>query len=90
MNGSVYEDLALLLYDIAKGADSFIWNGHSTINSQSQFLCLDTNGLQETSDNMKRTQYFNLLTYCWEKMRKEIFLFSILESGCSDFFSIIF
>lgn len=57
-----------LLYDIAKGADSFIWNGHSTINSQSQFLCLDTNALQGTSDNMKRTQYFNLLTYCWEQM----------------------
>ena len=57
-----------LLYDIAKGADSFIWNGHSTINSQSQFLCLDTNALQGTSDSMKRTQYFNLLTYCWEQM----------------------
>ncbi len=67
-NRAVYEDLALLLYDIAKGADSFIWNGHSTINSQSQFLCLDTNALQGTSDSMKRTQYFNLLTYCWEQM----------------------
>ena len=31
-------DLALLLYDIAKGSDSFIWNGHSTIASDSQFI----------------------------------------------------
>lgn len=65
-----YADLALLLYDIAEGADSFIWNGHSTITSDSQFICLDTNALQETSDSIKRTQYFNILTYCWEQMSR--------------------
>lgn len=65
-----YADLALLLYDIAEGADSFIWNGHSTITSNSQFICLDTNALQETSDSIKRTQYFNILTYCWEQMSR--------------------
>ena len=65
-----YADLSLLLYDIAEGSDSFIWNGHSTIASDSQFICLDTNALQETSDSIKRTQYFNLLTYCWEQMSR--------------------
>lgn len=65
-----YAELALLLYDIAEGADSFIWNGHSTITSDSQFICLDTNALQETSDSIKRTQYFNILTYCWEQMSR--------------------
>ena len=69
--GQVYADLALLLYDIAKGSDSFIWNGHSTITSDSQFICLDTNALQETSDSIKRTQYFNVLTYCWEQMSRD-------------------
>ena len=70
-NKQVYADLALLLYDIAKGSDSFIWNGHSTITSDSQFICLDTNALQETSDSIKRTQYFNVLTYCWEQMSRD-------------------
>ena len=65
-----YADLSLLLYDIAEGADSFIWNGKSTITSDSQFICLDTNALQETSDSIKRTQYFNILTYCWEQMSR--------------------
>jgi len=65
-----YADLSLLLYDIAEGADSFIWNGHSTIVSDSPFICLDTNALQETSDSIKRTQYFNILTYCWEQMSR--------------------
>ena len=66
----VYADLSLLLYDIAEGSDSFIWNGHSTIATDSVFICLDTNALQETSDSIKRTQYFNLLTYCWEQMSR--------------------
>lgn len=66
----VYADLALLLNDLANGADSFIWNGHSTITSDSQFIVLDTNALQETSDSIKRTQYFNILTYCWEQMSR--------------------
>lgn len=69
-NRQSYADLAMLLYDIAEGADSFIWNGHTTIDSDSSFICLDTHDLQETGDNIKRTQYFNLLTYCWEQMSR--------------------
>lgn len=66
-----YSELSLLLYDIAKGSDSFIWNGHSTVKSDSRCICLDTNALQGTSDSIKRTQYFNLLTWCWEQMSRD-------------------
>ena len=27
----VYRDLAMLLYDAAAGSDSFLWNGHTTL-----------------------------------------------------------
>ena len=73
----VYADLALLLYDIAEGSDSFIWNGKSSIkdgteadNGNGSIIVLDTNALQETSDHIKRTQYFNILTWCWEQMSR--------------------
>ena len=68
---TVYRDLALLLNDIATGSDSFLWNGHTTIETRSRFVCLDTHSLQNTSDNIKRTQYFNLLTWCWEQMSRD-------------------
>ena len=68
---TVYRDLALLLNDIATGSDSFLWNGHTTIETHSRFVCLDTHSLQNTSDNIKRTQYFNLLTWCWEQMSRD-------------------
>lgn len=70
-DNAVYRDLAMLLYDIAHGSDSFLWNGHSTVEAHSRFVCLDTHSLQNTSDNIKRTQYFNLLTWCWEQMSRD-------------------
>lgn len=66
-----YTVLASLMRDIAVGADSFIWNGHTTIETHSRCVCLDTNGLQGTSDTVKKTQYFNLLTWAWEQMSKD-------------------
>lgn len=71
LEDEVYKELSLLLYDIANGGDSFLWNGHSTIETHSRCICLDTHTLQNTSDNIKRTQYFNLLSWCWEKMSKD-------------------
>lgn len=66
-----YDDLALLLRDIAIGSDSFLWNGHTTIHSDSQCVCLDTKDLQTTSDSIKSTQYFNLLQWAWDEIVKD-------------------
>lgn len=63
-----YNDLLLLLKDIAKGSDSFLWNGKTSIDLSSRCICFDTHDLQNTSDNVKKTQYFNLLSYCWQLM----------------------
>lgn len=65
-----FEDLALYLKDIATGSDSFLWNGHTTIEANSQCICIDTKGLQNTADNVISTQYFNLLQWAWEEIIK--------------------
>ena len=69
--GRIYRELALLLYDIAEGADSFLWNGYTTVSADTQLTVMDTHALQETGDNVKRTQYFNILTYNWEQMSRD-------------------
>ncbi len=63
--------LHTLLYDVANGGDKFLWNGHTNIKADSRFICLDTNSLQNTSDNIKRTQYFNILSWAWEEMSRD-------------------
>ena len=55
-----FEILSCLIRDLAIGADSFIWNGHTNVEASSRITCLDTFDLQNTSDEVKRTQYLNI------------------------------
>lgn len=63
-----YKELSALFYDIAEGADSFLWNGYTNIETDNDFICFDTFALQNASDGIKRAQYFNILMLCWEIM----------------------
>jgi len=65
-----FQVLASLLRDIAIGADQFLWNGQTTLNAQSRFICLDTLDLQNMGEKIKKTQYFNILTWSWEQMSR--------------------
>jgi type IV secretory pathway VirB4 component len=64
------EYLTVIVRELAEGADSFLWNGHTTVNPKSRFICLDTFDLQNTSDTIKKTQYYNILTWAWEQMSR--------------------
>ena len=63
--------LAILLEDAAIGADSFLWNGYTSIKTDSRAICLDTHDLQDTPDNIKRTQYFNICSWAWNEMSRD-------------------
>ena len=48
-----------------------IFNGHTTVNSDSKFIVLDTFALQNSDERIKKAQYHNILTYCWEQVSKD-------------------
>ncbi|MEA4954819.1 MAG: DUF87 domain-containing protein [Pseudoflavonifractor sp.] len=66
-----YEEIAALFYDMAEGADSFLWNGCTNVQVDNDFVVLDTNRLQNSSDEVKRAQYFNILTLCWNMISED-------------------
>lgn len=66
-----YQELAALLYDMADGADSFLWNGCTNVDVRNDFIVMDTNRLMNSSDEVKRAQYFNALTICWQMMSQD-------------------
>ena len=68
---NIYEDLALFLEDAANGADSALWNGPTTLQTDKQITVLDTYSLQSTSNNVKRAQYFLLETWSWNIMSSD-------------------
>jgi type IV secretory pathway VirB4 component len=65
------EYLTVIVRELAEGADSFLWNGHTSVHPKSRFICLDTFDLQNTSDTIKKTQYYNILTWAWEQMSRD-------------------
>jgi len=79
---SIRDKLALKLYSSAYGADQFIWNGFTTLDTQSDFIDLDVSNLLELDDNVKRAQFCNLTTWGWQQMsadRSERVLFGVDE-----------
>lgn len=63
-----YSRIASRLRDAAYGADAFLFNGYSTIHADSSFVCISTSGLNDSSDRIKRTQYFNILNWAWNEI----------------------
>lgn len=66
-----YGKLALLLWDAAFGADAFLFNGYTSLQPDSQYICISTSGLMDASDRIKRTQYFNILTWAWNEISRD-------------------
>lgn len=65
------QELAVLLNDMAEGADSFLWNGYTNVDLSNDLIVMDTNRLINSSAEVKRAQYFNNLTMCWQIMSQD-------------------
>lgn len=54
------------------GADSRIFNGTSTIkvNKDCDFIVLDIHSLVDSDDTILKTQFFNILSWCWNEISK--------------------
>lgn len=59
-----YETLRSVIRGLALGENSEIFNGHSTIKIDNTFVTFDVSSLQNTSENIKRCQYLNILRFC--------------------------
>lgn len=66
-----YEKLLDLLYSAAHGADKFLWNGPTTLSPNASCIDLIVSGLQNTDERVKRAQYYNILSWCFESATKD-------------------
>lgn len=57
--------------ELAVGSDSFIWNGHTLVEANTRMICFGASSLMETSDNIRKAQYYNLLAWSWERMSRD-------------------
>ncbi|MCR3922067.1 MAG: DUF87 domain-containing protein [Firmicutes bacterium] len=78
-----WEKLVLLIRKAAIGADSFLWNGHTTLSADADFVVLDIYNLLDGDESIKRAQYYNILSWAWNEVardRKEKILLAVDEA----------
>lgn len=67
-----YDKIASMLKRSIIGADARLFNGTSSIkvNDNADFIVLDINSLVDSDDTILRTQFFNILSWCWNEISK--------------------
>ncbi|RCW41647.1 VirB4 family type IV secretion system protein [Paenibacillus prosopidis] len=63
-----WEDLELLLYPAAKGADQDLWCGPTTLQAKDEIVVLNIQQLLEADDTLRRAQFFNILSWAWSEI----------------------
>lgn len=67
------EKISSMLKKSTIGADARIFNGHSSINvdKDSDFIVLDIHSLVDSDEGILKTQFFNILSWCWNEISRD-------------------
>lgn len=66
------EKISSMLKRATFGADAKLFNGTSTINvdKNTDFIVLDIHSLVDSDNTILRTQFFNILSWCWNEISR--------------------
>lgn len=68
----IYDKLLALIRPISVGQASSIWNGYTNIEVNTRMTVFNTSTMQKFQLQYKRAQYYNILTYAWDILSKDI------------------
>ena len=63
-----YKTIVALIRSMCIGSDKRLWNGETNVDVDSDFICIDTHDLQSGDEKIQRSQYFNIMTWIWDKV----------------------
>lgn len=63
-----FKSVTALIRSMCVGADARLWNGPTNVDVNSDFICIDTHDLQSGDEKIQRSQYFNIMTWIWDKV----------------------
>ena len=69
---AVYEKLLALIRPICIGQASSIWNGYTNIEVDTRITTFNTSTMQKFQIQYKRAQYYNILSYAWDILSKDV------------------
>lgn len=69
---AVYEKLLSLVRPISIGQTSAIWNGYTNIDINTKLTIFNTSAMHKFQIQYKRAQYYNIMSYAWDILSKDI------------------
>ena len=69
---AIYEKLLALIRPICIGQASSIWNGYTNIEVDTRITTFNTSTMQKFQIQYKRAQYYNILSYAWDILSKDV------------------
>lgn len=68
----ILEKLLALIRPICIGQASNIWNGYTNIEIDTKLTVFNTSTMQKFQIQYKRAQYYNILSYAWDILSKDV------------------
>lgn len=68
----IYEKILSLIRPISIGQVSSIWNGHTNIDINTKLTVFNTSSMHKFQIQYKRAQYYNIMSYAWDILSKNI------------------
>ncbi|MCI8587236.1 MAG: DUF87 domain-containing protein [Clostridia bacterium] len=68
----IYEKILSLIRPISIGQASSIWNGYTNIDINTKIAVFNTSSMHKFQIQYKRAQYYNIMSYAWYILSKDI------------------
>ncbi len=71
-SNETFEKIMSLIRPICIGQSADIWNGYTNIDINTDMTVFNTSSMHKFQEQYKRAQYYNIMSYCWDFLSRDI------------------
>ena len=71
-SNETFEKILSLIRPICIGQSADIWNGYTNIDINTDMTVFNTSSMHKFQEQYKRAQYYNIMSYCWDFLSRDV------------------
>lgn len=71
-SNETFEKILSLIRPICIGQSADIWNGYTNIDIDTDMTVFNTSSMHKFQEQYKRAQYYNIMSYCWDFLSRDV------------------
>ena len=71
-SNEIFEKILSLIRPICVGQSADIWNGYTNIDIDTDMTVFNTSSMHKFQEQYKRAQYYNIMSYCWDFLSRDV------------------